>query len=103
MRPESEPQIGKHAVVTRKDQVSVIRLKNDHHPDQKYWLHKIGRALDTVCRKCGIGEEIVEHTMEECPLIHYLATQLPDPYLIATTPSMPWSCGTVVPSTLIVM
>ena len=28
--------------------------------DLKYWLHKIGKVLDTVCRKCGIGAETVE-------------------------------------------
>ena len=49
---------------------SISRLKSDHHPDQKYWLHKIGRVLDTVCRKCGMGKETVEHTMGECPRFH---------------------------------
>ena len=45
------------------DQVPVSRLWGGHHPDLKYLFHKIGRVLDTVRRKCGMVEEIVEHIM----------------------------------------
>ena len=38
-----------------KDQISVSRQRSSHHSDLKYWLHNFGRALDTVCRKCGMG------------------------------------------------
>ena len=71
--------------LSRKDQVSFCILRSSHQPDKKYWLHNIGRALDTVCQKCGIGKETVEHAMEECPqTVHHPATQLPELYLIAT-------------------
>ena len=72
--------------LSRKDQVSISRLRSRHHPELKYWLHKIGRALDTVCRKCGMGEETVEHEMGECPRIHHHTAQLSEPYLIVTNP-----------------
>ena len=41
--------------LSRKDQVYISRLKSRRSMDLKYWLNKIGRALDTVCRKCGLG------------------------------------------------
>ena len=63
-------------LLSMKDQVSFSRLRSGHHPDLKYWLHNIGRALDTVCRKCGMAEETVEHAMWECPPIHHPPTQL---------------------------
>ena len=72
--------------LSRKDQVSISRLRSGHHPDLKYWLHEIGRALDTVCRKCGMGKETVEHIMGECPRIHHPAAHLPEPFLNATNP-----------------
>ena len=70
--------------LSRKDQVSIIRLRSGHHQDLKYWLHKISRALDTVCRKCCMWEETVEHVMEECPRTHNPTAQLPEPCLIET-------------------
>ena len=53
-RRESVAQDGKHGF-SRKDQVFITRQRNDHHADLKYWLHKIGWALDAVRRKCGVG------------------------------------------------
>ena len=50
-------------MLSRKDQVSISRLRSGHYQDLKYWLHKIGTALNTACRKCGMGEESVEHVM----------------------------------------
>ena len=79
--------------LSRKDQVSMSRLRSGHHADLKYWLHKIGRALDTVSQKCGMREGSVEHAIGESPWIHHPATQISEPYLIATNPSKPWSCG----------
>ena len=79
--------------LSMKDQVSISRLRSGHHPDLKYWLHMIGKSLDTVCRKYGAVEETVERSMGECPRIHHPTSQLPKPYLIATNPSKPWRCG----------
>ena len=75
--------------LSRKDHVSISILRSGLHPDMKYWLHKIGRALDTVCWKCGMGEETVEHVMGECHRIQHTRAQLPEPYLITTTPLKP--------------
>ena len=99
--------------LSRKDQVSISRLRCGHHLDLKYWLHKIGRALNTVCRKFCMGEETVEHAMVdetvehameeetvehamgeetveqaigECPQIQRHMTLLPEPYVITTNP-----------------
>ena len=72
--------------LSRKEQVSISGLRSGHHPDLKYCLHKICRALDTVCRKCSMVEETVEHVMGECPRIHHPTAQLNELYLIATNP-----------------
>ena len=69
-----------------KYEFSVSRLKNGHHQDLKYWLHKTGRALDTDCHRCGMAKETVEHAMGECVQIYHPATKLPEPYLTVTSP-----------------
>ena len=56
--------------LTRKEQVTLNRLRCGHHMDLKYWLFKIGRVPDLICRKCGLGEETIEHVITECPRIH---------------------------------
>ena len=33
--------------LSMKDQVSISRLRSGQNSDHKYWLHKIGRALNT--------------------------------------------------------
>ena len=63
--------------LSRKDYVSISRLRNGHHPDLKY-------CLDTVFRKCGMGKVTVEHEMVECPRINHPTAQRTEPYLIAT-------------------
>ena len=55
----------------RKDQVTLSHLRCGHHPDLKYWLHKIQRAPDDICRKCGTGPETTEHILRECPRLRY--------------------------------
>ena len=72
--------------LSRKDQVSINRLRSGHHPKLKYWLHVIGRALDTVCLKCCIGEGTVVHVMGECPRIHHPTAKLSEPCLIEMNP-----------------
>ena len=54
----------------RRDQVTLGRLRSGHHPELKYWLAKINRAVDTICRKCGLGDETAEHAIYKCPRIH---------------------------------
>ena len=44
-------------------------MKSGHHPDLKYWLHKIGHAKDAICRKCVTGEETAVHPPHE-PTAH---------------------------------
>ena len=50
--------------LSMKDQASISSLRSVHNPDMICWLHKIGRALNTVCRKCGTGEETIEYVMK---------------------------------------
>ena len=47
--------------LSRKGKVSVRRQRRVHHPNLKYWLYKIGRALDTIRQQCGMWEETVEY------------------------------------------
>ena len=35
--------------LSRKEQTTIGRLRSGHHPEHKYWLHKIGCAVDTIC------------------------------------------------------
>ena len=58
--------------LTRAEQVTLSRLRSGHHPELKYWQHKIGRATDVTCRKCGIGEETAEHALFLCPRLEPL-------------------------------
>ena len=65
--------------LSRKDQISIIRLRSGHHQAPR----------DPQSARCCVlemwyGEETVEHVMGECSSIHNLAIQLPEPYLIAT-------------------
>ena len=46
-------------------------LRSGDHPELKYWLHKIELTLDTIYRKCGLGEETAEHVVHDCPRIHH--------------------------------
>ena len=46
--------------LSMKDQLLVSRLLSGHRPALKYLHHKIGMAPDPVCRKFGMGEEIME-------------------------------------------
>ena len=61
---EEESQLG------RRDQVTLGRLRSGHLPKLKYWLAKINRAVDTICRKCGLGDETAERVIYKCPRIH---------------------------------
>ena len=36
--------------LSRSEQVTLGRLRSGHHPDLKYWLFKIGRVPDIICR-----------------------------------------------------
>ena len=66
-RGEKRNQKLENLQLSRKDQASISRMWSGHHPDLKLRRHRIGTALDIVCRKCGMGEETVEHVMGECP------------------------------------
>ena len=54
----------------RRDQVTLGRPRSGHHSELKYWLAKINRAIDTICRKCGLDDETTEHAIYKCPRIH---------------------------------
>ena len=74
------------ANLSRKEQTTVSRLKSGHHPNLKYWLHKIGRAVDRVCRKCDLGEETTEQIVYDCPRIHRPSLQPTPSDTLATGP-----------------
>ena len=73
--------------LSRKDQTTLSRLRSGHHPDLKYWLAKIHRAADTLCRKCGLFDETAEHVVYECPSIHNLLNE-PTPDTLAKDPRL---------------
>ena len=56
---------------SRKEQMLVGRLRICLHWDLKYWLHKIRRALDAICRKYAVWEETAELTAYDCPRISH--------------------------------
>ena len=64
----------------------MCRLISGHHPEFKYWLHNIGRAVDTICRKCGVREETAEHVMHDCSSIHRPPHQPTPPDTLARDP-----------------
>ena len=46
-----------------KEQTTRDCLRSGQHLKLKYWLYKIVRAVDSICRKCGIGEDTAEHVV----------------------------------------
>ena len=72
----------------RRDQVTLGRLQSGHHPELKYWLAKINRAVDTICRKCGLGDETAEHVIYKCPCIHRPPAEPPPPDTMALSPKL---------------
>ena len=79
---KEEDQLG------RRDQVTLGRLRSGHHPELKYWLAKINRAVDTICRKCGLGDETAEHTMYRCPRIYRPPAEPPPSDTMALNPKL---------------
>ena len=78
----------KEGQLGRKDQVTLGRLRSGHHPEVKYWLAKINRAVDTICRKCGLGDETAEHVIYKCLRIHRPPAEPPSPDTMALNPKL---------------
>ena len=78
----------KEGQLGRRDQVTLGRLRSGHHPKLKYWLAKINRAVDTICRKCGLGDETAEHAIYKCPRIHRPPAEPPPPDTMASNPKL---------------
>ncbi|XP_077589443.1 uncharacterized protein LOC144207684 [Stigmatopora nigra] len=55
--------------LSRKDQVTVSRLRSGHHPDLRYWQNLINSEESTQCRGCEMGQETAEHVLLECPAV----------------------------------
>ena len=72
--------------LSRKEQTTMGRLSSGHHPELKHLQHKIGRAVDSICRKCGIEEKTAEHVVYECPSIHHPPHEPTPPDTLAKDP-----------------
>ena len=59
--------------LTRREQVTLSRLRSGHHTEIRYWRIKIDDEIESECRTCGLAEETMEHIMEDCPAMrnHY--------------------------------
>ena len=55
----------KSLTAEKNKKMTIGRLRSGHHPDLKYWLHKIQRAVDAISIKCGVGEEKTEHVVHD--------------------------------------
>ena len=49
---------------------------------------KINRAVNTICRKCGLEGETAEHAIYKCPRIHWPPAQPPSSDTIALNPKL---------------
>ena len=59
--------------LTRREQVTLSRLRSGHHTEIRYWRINIDDEIESECRTCGLAEETMEHIMEDCPTMrnHY--------------------------------
>ena len=78
----------KEGQLGRRDQVTLARLRSNHHPELKYWLAKINREVDTICRKCGLGDKTAEHAIYKCSRIHRPPAEPPPLYTMALIPKL---------------
>ena len=78
----------KEGQLGRRDQVTLGRLRSGHRPELKYWLAKINRAVDTICRKGGLGDETAERAIYKCPRIHRPPAEPPPPDTMALNPKL---------------
>ena len=76
----------KESKSSRKEQTTIGHLRSGHQPDLKYWLHKIERTVDTICWKCGIGEDTSEHILYDCPRILHPPHEPTPPDTVAKDP-----------------
>ena len=74
--------------VSSKDQISISRLRSCHHPDLKYWLHKICRALDI-----SVINEVWGRRQSNTKWGSALESTTLNPTCLRPTPSKPWRCG----------
>ena len=72
--------------LSRTEVTTIGRLRNGHHPELKYWWHKIGCVVDTICRKCRVGEETAEHVVYDCSRIHNQPHEPTPPDTLAKDP-----------------
>ena len=72
----------------RRNQVTLGRFRSGHHLELKYWLAKIKRAVDTIFRKCGLGDESAEHIMLKCSRIHRPPAEPPLPDTMTLNPKL---------------
>ena len=72
----------------RRDQMTLGRFPAGHHPELKYWLAKINRAVDTICRKCGLGDKTAAHAIYKFSRIHRPPAEPPLSDTMALNPKL---------------
>ena len=82
VKRKEEGQLG------RRNQVTLRFFRSSHHSELKYWLAKINRAVDTITRKCGLGDETAEQAIYKCPRIHRPPAEPPPPNTMALNPKL---------------
>ena len=69
----SVPKFPSDEDLTRREHITLSRLRSGHHTEIRYWRIKIDDEIKSECRICGLAEETIEHIMEDCPAMrnHY--------------------------------
>ena len=66
----------------RSTQVLGSRLRSGHHPDLRYWRHKLGLEDSDKCRLCDMDIETGHHVICECPALQHYRPVAEDPHNI---------------------
>ena len=54
-------------IKNRKDYVLLARLRFDHHPSLRQYLHRLDPSQDPICPECRLDEQDLHHWLCECP------------------------------------
>ena len=54
-------------ITNRGYQVLLARLRSDHHPALRGYLHHLDPDVDPTCPKCCLADQTLEHWLLDCP------------------------------------